>query len=232
MVKVVTPPRHRPAARGALHGVALALVVGTTGSVARAERNPLPPYLHDGKFEQIADKRGVKVYKHRSSDIIRIGAQAVFPTPPRRVQRALLDYHRQVGKIARLSEARVLGRGEGQLHVYQRLNLPVISDRDFVLEVRYGRQRGDTLWLAYRAVTDRGPPPRGGVVRVSHHRGSWELQPARGGKATRVTFQTSIDLGGWLPKWMARAGAGRELPELFAAICRLSRPDARQGRCP
>ena len=43
-------------------------------------------------FEEIAQKRGVKVFKHRDSDIIRIGAVTVLPAPPALVQRALLDY--------------------------------------------------------------------------------------------------------------------------------------------
>lgn len=210
---------------------ALGALATAAPRAARAERVPLMPYLSSSAFETIAQEKGVRVYKHRSSEIIRIGAEGLFPAPPERVKQALLDYSRQVGAIERLSEARVLSRGERSLYVYQRLNLPVIDDRDFVLNVRHGAD-GDKRWVSYWAVTDRGPPPRDGVVRVTNHRGTWVLEPADDGHATRVRYQVSIDLGGLLPRWMARAGAGRELPALFGAICRLSRPDRRHGRCP
>lgn len=220
----------RPTRRVALLGGLCALAASGV-SPAHAERVPLMPYLSSSAFETIAQEKGVRVYKHRTSEIIRIGAEGRFPAPPEQVRQALLDYPRQVGTIARLSEARVLSRAERALYVYQRLNLPVIDDRDFVLHVRHGAD-GEMRWVSYWAVTDRGPRPRDGVVRVTNHRGTWVLEPTDNGRATRVRYQVSIDLGGMLPRWMARAGAGRELPELFGAICRLSRPDRRYGQCP
>jgi len=188
-----------------------------------AERTPLSVPLPSAGFERIRVAGGVTVYKDPHSDIIRLAAESRFPAPPERVLQALLDYRRQVGTIARLSEARVLVRGRGWLEVYQRLNLPVISDRDFTLLVRWGEEPQSGLtWVAYHAESARaGPRERSGVVRVTHHAGSWQLVPVEGGRATFVRFQVSIDLGGWLPKWMARSGAGREVPELFAALGRL-----------
>ena len=143
---------------------------------------------------------------------------------------ALLDYRGQVGKIARLSESKVLSRSGNSLLVYQRLNLPVISDRDFNLKVSWWRD-GDTTWVAYRAIK-RGLPPRDGVVRVSHHLGSWQLRPINNGRQTLVRFQVSIDLAGWLPRWMARSGSGKEVPELFVAIGDMIRRSTyRSERC-
>jgi hypothetical protein len=101
--------------------------------------------------------------------------------------------------------------------VYQRLDLPVISDRDFVLKVTWGKE-GGKRWVRYRTVRGVGPAPRDGVVRVKHHQGSWQLTPTRRGEATLVRFQVSIDLGGWLPKSLARSGSGDEVPELFHVL--------------
>ena len=80
---------------------------------------------------------------------------------------------------------------------------------------------GDDLWITYRAGSHRGPDQRDGIVRVTHHLGSWQLQPINGGGSTRARFQATIDLAGWLPRWLARSKAGDELPGLFQNLRRM-----------
>ena len=185
---------------------------------------PAPPPLRiklDGPgFEEIARANGVTVYKHKRTDVIRVGAEGTIRASPSRVQRAILSYDKQAGRLARLSESRVIRRSRHELLVYQRLNLPVIDDRDFTLQVRWGRT-GGKRWVAYRAVRSETAPPSG-VVRVSTHRGVWEIVPIMGGKGSHVRYEFTIDLAGRVPMWMARAGAGRELPDLFATIRKLA----------
>jgi hypothetical protein len=200
--------------------IVTAAVLGLAVPAAQAERTPLSRTLSSKGFQKIARKRGVTVYKHPRSSIIRVGAEGKFPYPVEKVFKALIDYKRQKPYIPRLSESRVLKKGKNWLTVYQRLNLPVISDRDFTLFVKWGKVKNVT-WIEYRAVTNRGPGKRKGIVRVSLHRGSWQLQPTDGGKATFARFQVVIDLSGWLPKWMARSGSGKEVPKVFAGIRRL-----------
>jgi len=201
-------------------GVAFMLILAA--AEGRAERVPLSVPLDQRGFEEIAHKKGVTVYKHQESSIIRLGAEARFNATPREVRRVLLDYDRQVGTVDRLSEARVLSRGDHSLLVYQRLNLPVISDRDFNLKVSWWEQGGVT-YVVYKAVPRAGRPPRDGVVRVRHHYGSWQLKAVSGGQQTLARFQVEIDLAGWLPKWMARSSSGKEMPELFGSIDELIR---------
>jgi hypothetical protein len=147
------------------------------------------------------------------------------------VQRALLDYDQQVGKIGRVSETNVVERGDHYLYVYQRLNLPVISDRDFTARVEHGIEPS-RHWVAYWAVTDRGPAPRAGIVRVSRHRGVWELVPVREGKSTLLRYEMRIDLGGSVPLWMVKPGAGDEIPELFGSICQMAAEERERPLCP
>jgi START domain len=203
---------------------ALIVTTALTPRVAAgfAEQTPLEVSFAERGFSKIASKQGVSVYKHRSADNIRIGADGRVAASPWQVLAAVLDYRHQVGVIDRLSESRVLARGRDWMLVYQRLNLPVISDRDFVLRVRWGQAADGTVWVRYRAVrSPRAPAPKSGVVRITHHQGSWQLRPLAVGTATQVRFQLSIDLSGWLPKWMARAGAGKELPALFGSVRQL-----------
>jgi len=206
-------------------------VMAPLSSVALGDSPPPSIELPRQGFELIAKAHGVTVYKNNSADVIWIGAVGFIPAPPERVFQALLAYESQVGKIGRVSEATVLSRDVGGLVVYERLNLPIISDRDFILRVAHGQDLA-RRWITYRAVSDHGPGPRDGIVRVVRNSGEWELVPTEDGKATVARCEFRINLGGMLPLWMAKAGAGREVPQLFTDICRLSLGSGKEGTCP
>jgi len=188
--------------------------------VSGAELTPLDENLNGVGFEKIAYKYGVTVYKHKTSDNIRVAAEGTIAAPPDLVRAVLLDYASQKGNIARVSESVVLKNGPGWIVVYQHLNLPIISDRDFTLYVTWGAE-GENQWIVYRTANSLGYEERDGIVRVPFHHGSWQLVPLAGGKATRLRFQAQLDLAGWLPKWLARSNAGKEVPDLFASIRKL-----------
>ncbi|MCB9558760.1 MAG: hypothetical protein H6707_21765 [Deltaproteobacteria bacterium] len=189
------------------------------------------PFTQVG-FRQIDFRDGIRVYKDKTSRIVRIAAEGYIPVAAEHLQRALLDYRAHVGAMARVHTANILWHrpDNSQLIVYQRLALPAASDRDFVLHVISGK-RDHVLYVAYKVAANVGPPPARGVVRVRHHSGSWQLHPTKDGKRTWVRYQVSIDVGGWIPRWLARSGAGEDLPELFEALCRLSRGGKGKGHC-
>jgi len=179
---------------------------------------PLDRSLTRAGFERIDREHGVTVYKHRYSPVLMVAAEGWFKGSPDEVARVLLDYHAQRGRIGRMSEAKIINRGKRSLTVYQRLNLPVINDRDFVLRVKWGDRKDGGKWIIYKAL--RRPPvsKRKGIVRVVDHTGGWLLRPSRDRKSTYVRFQTRIDLSGWLPRWMAKSGAGEEVPQVFVSL--------------
>jgi hypothetical protein len=212
----------------AFSGLLISAVMLLSGH-AMADKPPVKISIPGGNFEQSAKKGGVTVYQHRASEIIHGGAEGRIPAPPDQVLAALLDYKGQAGKIAHLSESRVLSKEGGSMLVYQRLNLPVIDDRDFTLQVKSGKD-GNSLWVSFWAVSGKANEKED-VVRVSHHRGGWELMPVDGGKATLVRFETSLDIAGSVPQFLARSGAGKELPDLFRAMCKLSLPASEESKC-
>jgi len=192
-----------------------------------AEKTPLATPLERAGFEKIEHANGVTVYRYRQSQVLHFAAEARFAVPPRQVQQALLDYERQAGHIGRLTESRILKRRTGALEVYQRLNLPVIDDRDYTLKVRWGRL-GEILWVTFHA-SRHGPAPRKGVVRVTRHTGSWQLRPIHGGRATFARYQMLMDLSGWVPMWMARRSAGKEVLQVFAEFSQMMAADRKRG---
>ena len=97
----------------------------------------------------------------------------------------------------------------------------MIDDRDFTLRVTWGKRADGAYWIRYRTAQRGGPPPRKGVVRVTDHHGSWLIRPTRNGRGSLVRFQVSIDLAGMLPRWMAKSGSGKEVPDLFLSFNKL-----------
>lgn len=201
--------------------IALALLLGAASAHAAsfAER------LHEKGYELILEKDGVSVYKHRNCERIRFVAEGRFEASPERVRAALLDYERHVGLVDRLSDSRILEKKDAELLVYQRLALPLISDRDMTLRVTWG---GDArkAWISYEAVKG-GPSPVDGVVRLRHYRGKWRLKALEGGHATRARLFVDMDMGGSLPPALASSNAGKDVPALFRAIARLLERTAR-----
>ena len=199
--------------------IALLLLAFPAAGAFAQELTPFSQNLESEGFLEIDREFGVKVYKDPESDVIRIAAEGRLAATPKQVFKAVLDYEGQVGVIKRVSETRILEKGPGWMLVYQRLNLPIISDRDYTLYVTWGAE-GDNLWVNFRS-SYMGPEKRDGIVRVIEHYGSWQMKPVNNGRFTLARFQVRIDLAGSLPKWLARSGAGDELPELFQNIRRM-----------
>jgi hypothetical protein len=199
-----------------LRTIALALLIVALPSASFAAKS------FPGKgFKRVLNKKGVVVYKNDSSSFVHMAADAIIKAKPAVVQKALLQYEQQVGKVPRLSEAKILEKGKTSLRVYQRLALPVIDDRDFILQVKWGG--GDKRrWVSFRT-TDKGPSPRKGIVRVSYNVGKWQLTPVHNGHHTRLRLVNGIDIAGDIPSWAAKSGGADDIPELYEAICRLSR---------
>jgi hypothetical protein len=121
-------------------------------------------------YERIGDKHAVTVYK-RNGHAIDLAAEANIDATPEVVQKVLTDYPSHVKWVHGLSESRVLVHTDCSLDVYQRLDLPLVGDRDFTLRVEWGSDGGDRF-IRFHGV-DSGPPPAKGVVRIPLHEGSW-----------------------------------------------------------
>lgn len=185
-------------------------------------------------FNRVSHRKGVTVWHDTGADSLRLGAEGRIGAPAAAILKALIDYDNQPGVIARLTEGRVLERGDHWLLAYERISLPMISDRDYSVFMTWGEEHGTTL-IRYWAVSGRGPGPRDGVVRVTNHRGSWLLQPIEGGSATKVRYQISIDFAGWIPKWLVKVGPGSEITELYENVCAMvekQAPGTITGACP
>jgi len=170
----------------------------------------------DDALEVVAQRDGVTVMRSRKGPV-RFVAKASFAAAPADILRILLDYEHQAGRFPRIAESRILRHVKGQLHVYQRLALPIVSDRDYTLRVEYGGAKKDA-WLRYQTDNAAGPRPRDGVVRAPRLSGSWKLDASGDGKETHARFELSMDLGGYLPGALTNRGTESSMFDVVARI--------------
>ncbi|CAN5784638.1 hypothetical protein BH20VER1_BH20VER1_05360 [soil metagenome] len=118
------------------------------------------------------------------------------------------------------SETRVLKREKDTVLAYQRLELPLVSDRDYTLRSRHQRwlsPEGPIYWIRWQPANDQGPPQKPGVLRVNVCEGGWLLEPHESG-ATRAIYTIYTDSGGALPAVLANNGSRIAIRKVFEAI--------------
>jgi len=112
------------------------------------------------------------------------------------------------GRLTERSE--VLYESDTERLLYVRLRLPAVSRRDYTM--RYRRQvepvKG-AMRIDFALDDAAGPAPTPEVVRMRLARGSWTIEPARGGGAI-VTYQVLSDPAGNVPVWVA-SGEQKEI---------------------
>ena len=118
------------------------------------------------------------------------------------------------------SECRVLKREKDTVLAYQRLELPIVSDRDYTLRSRHQRwigPDGPIYWIRWEPANDLGPAEKPGVLRVNVCEGGWLLEPHDSG-ATRAVYTIYTDSGGTIPPMLANNGSRVAIRKVFEAI--------------
>ncbi len=130
-----------------------------------------------------------------------------FDAPPAEVFAALIDVPNMTRNRPHTVEARLIEKKGNVLRYYQRLDPPVVSARDYVLDGTMTRVGEGGFRLSVKAVSDPRVPEVKGVVRLSLIRGSWTIEPADGGKASKVSYEMLTDPKTSMPSFAANRAA-------------------------
>jgi hypothetical protein len=187
----------------------------------------MPP--GDG-WEIAARNERVTVYARErpESGLREMQAEGLIDAPPEEVWRALRDYEHHPKTMPYVEVARVLDRRDGDkvLYVYNVLNLPMVSRRDYVLKVvdesawKDGQGYLKLTWKTANARAPRGPRD---AVRIEVNDGYWLLQPTAGGTSTRAIYYIHTDPGGAVPKWIVNRVNGTAIPDVWEAVRRAAK---------
>jgi hypothetical protein len=92
--------------------------------------------------------------------------------------------------------------------VYDQLDPPVVSCRDFAFTVARDRRADGSCRLEFFPTNEKAPKLPDGWVRMEKLKGSWTFEPREGGK-THVTYQLWADPAGAIPAVLVH-GSQRE----------------------
>ena len=177
----------------------------------------------DTGWQLVNEKEGVTLYSRArvGTGIREFKGSGLISAPPGIVEKVLQDVGSYPSFMPYIIEVRVLSQiGNGSV-VYQRLDVPFVSNRDYTVRVEHGTTSGPGGMMIYRdtwqTANDEGPPERHGAVRVKVNEGSWLLEPS-GPDTTQATYQIYTDSGGAIPAFLVNRGSQLVIPRLFAAV--------------
>jgi hypothetical protein len=164
----------------------------------------------------------VKTRPKPGSSIKEVWAEGVMDAHVQDIQNTLMDADTFSKFMPYVKESRKIHKPDpdGGEFVYTRLELPMISSRDYVLKVYLDQSVGVDGTGDFRnrwtAVPDR-IPKRHNSVRIRINEGSWHVRPRADGKSD-VVYKFMVDPGGWVPAFAADMGNKRGILETFQAV--------------
>jgi hypothetical protein len=156
------------------------------------------------------------------SDVKEIRAEGTVNANVLDVQEVLTNTAGFVKFMPYCVEAREIGSGDpdGAHYNYQRLDLPVLSDRDFIHKTYVDRDaRTDpehVFAIHWFSVPDK-IPERSGVIRLRVSEGSWLFTPSANG-GLHVVYRQHVDPGGMIPGFAANFANKDGIVDTFKAV--------------
>jgi len=193
------------------------------GSLSGAEPSWETVATHPYRI-QVRKQEGVPVYE--------VWAEGRLNVAPQDIQSVVTDLNLLKEFMPYLVESRELEpKGTpGRQLMYGRLDLPVLSARDFIHQ----------SWLDKDAKTDPNGvfanhwaalpdylPRRAGTVRLEISRGSWLVVPLPGG-SSQVSYRFTADPGGWIPAFVANRTNVQGVVDTFRNVEREAQKRARE----
>ena len=179
-----------------------------------------PVLAEEWKLESEKDALAIHSRVRAGTGLREFKAVGTVEAPPDVVFAVLDDSEAYPGFMPYTAESRVLNRQKNAVLVYQRLDLPFISDRDYTLRTKNERwlsDAGPIYRIRWEPANEQGPPPTKGVHRVHECEGGWLLEP-QGDSATRATYVIFTDSGGVIPPMLANSGSRMAIRKIFDAV--------------
>jgi hypothetical protein len=180
------------------------------------------------RWELAADPEGVKVYRREKegTEVKEMKAIGLIDATPKEVWDVVRDLENYPKQMPYTAEAKVLTRSEGDKDIlfYSRLNTPLVSERDYIIELKdesdwkEGKGFYKVSWTCAPAAQDTLVPEKKNVVRIRINDGYWLLEPREDGKKTFATYYVYTAPGGSIPTFIINQANGMAVPKVFEAI--------------
>jgi hypothetical protein len=175
----------------------------------------------------------VRVREVNGSTAREIWAEGTMDASVQDIQAAILDAEAYPRFMPYVKESRTLGTSpEGGKLNYARIEPPLLSPRDYVVQVKIHRKVNEDgsgeFSNSWRSAPD-ALPDRDGVVRMRLCEGGWRIRPGEDGHA-RAEYRAAVDPGGWLPAFLSDMGNRTGVIETFQAVEKEARRRGEQRR--
>jgi len=177
-----------------------------------------------GPWDEV--KTGNVTVRSRSrpgSAVREIQAETDLDAPVAAVQQTLMSPDRFRDFMPYVAESRFIEgttAKDEKYTVYTRLQLPVITSRDYVVQShtlhRSGQDGNDEFRTEWKSLPDE-LPKRANSIRMRVNEGSWQVTPLEGGRC-HIIYRSLIDPAGMVPPFLADFANRTALPDMFKAI--------------
>jgi hypothetical protein len=163
----------------------------------------------------------VKARPRPGSGVLEIWAEADLKAPVKDIQDALTVMDRFAHFMPYVKTAREVSReADGSVFTYTQLDLPVITNRDYVVHVWTDEGVKADGSGAFRCHWKAAPdklPKKDGFIRLTVNEGTWNVTPKADGRS-HVVYRFTADPGGMLPNWVANYGNKHGVSSTLEAI--------------
>ena len=161
------------------------------------------------------------------SEVKEVRGLGVIDAPAWIVKNVIDDVARYKEFMPYTVESLILSTHDGYVVSYQRLDTPVVDDRDYTIKI-FDESREDAegrvIWKnRWSEANKLGPPVKAGVARVGVNEGYWILEDKDGGARTKVTYYVYTSPGGSIPTFLVNMANTQAVPELYRAVSKASR---------
>jgi hypothetical protein len=221
-------------------GLAQGLLVGLILSSLSAAGDPpaAPAALRDETvddesegWEPVSESGGISVLSRaRAGSAMReIRALGEVSVDAERLFAVLGDIERYPEIMPPTIAARRLSASGTRALFYLVIDPPVVSKRDYCIQVDLSRLDRGALQSRWRLTEESCPTPSSRIVRMRSSEGRWLLRPLGPGR-TLVDYLAHTDPGGSLPAWLVNRSVGKQMRGMFEALAKAGR-HPRYARC-
>ena len=165
----------------------------------------------------------IKTRARAGTAVKEVWAEGDLAALPIDIQDTLTDAPRFIEFMPYMTESRFVGATDpdGAVTTYSKLDVPVLSSRDFVHKAyldRDARTDKEGVFANHWLATPDRVPERPSVIRLKISEGSWQVTPWPGGGSSHVVYRLCVDPAGSVPAYFANRANANGLTDTFKNI--------------
>ncbi len=161
--------------------------------------------MADEGWKKVSDQQGVKIERRsiQGSNFDELRASAQVSLPPAQFFDTVWNYRDFPQFVPYLKKLEVLAERDTTSDVYQRIAMPMVPDRDYVIRLHKGVDAERKIYeMNFESIEASAQKPCESCIRAKSVQGGWRLEPTEDGQGTLVTYRMHSDPGGALPSWV------------------------------